>query len=114
MQSELQFLIDLLLNHKLGPSTKKIVADRIGEVEQSLRDRPLHNMQPSMQHRAPTGQAASTQRILDSIASEAPPIPVEAIAQTPATAAALAARQATIAQALSNKPEPGRASPRKF
>lgn len=74
--TELQFLIDLLLNHKLNPTTKKLVADRIGFVEVSLR---------STQQNVPRGtqapytvnpdlkmlQAPSTQKILD---RDGPPI----------------------------------------
>lgn len=60
--TELQFLIDLLLNHKLNANTKKLVADRIGFVEESLRKPAV--MVP---RGTPMGvqQSASTQALLD-------------------------------------------------
>lgn len=67
--TELQFLIDLLLNHKLNVSTKKLVADRIGQVESqySKSTQPtvqtIINPTPKLIHGAI--QAASTQAILD-------------------------------------------------
>src|ERR1700676_3462160 len=96
--TELQFLIDLLLNHKLSPGTKKLVAERIGTVEASFNKptAPQHFMTPFPSRPSPLAQSPSTQRILDEMAMEQPviiaPIPT-AIAQTPAAAAALAQRQ---------------------
>lgn len=74
--TELQFLIDLLLNHKLSEPTKKLVAQRIGEVEEQLRGpKPItqlpHRVNPT------TIQSASTQAIIDREA--APPIPMSAM-----------------------------------
>lgn len=63
--TELQFLIDLLLNHKLNPTTKKLVADRIGQVESTYRaPLPAAIHSPSV-FRPTTVQAPSTQAILD-------------------------------------------------
>lgn len=68
--SELQFLIDLLLNHKLPKDTKKLIADRVGEVEEGLRakpvrmDDPRHPLGPAILA-AQITQAPSTQRLLD-------------------------------------------------
>lgn len=65
--TELQFLIDLLLNHKLNPATKKIIADRIGDVEIALRQivprgtQAPYTVNPDLK----TLQAPSTQRLLE-------------------------------------------------
>lgn len=40
MKTELQFLLDLLLNHKLPKGTKKLLTDRIGEVENQIIPQP--------------------------------------------------------------------------
>ena len=76
---------------------------------------------------ARTAQSPSTQRILDQMAAEGSVVPEAApayqrepvsmpdqIAQTPAAAAALAARNEAIRIAVSGKEEKGRTSPRKF
>ena len=106
--TELQFLIDLLLNHKLPAQTKKAVAARIGQVEASYGTVP-----PSGIVHTPK-QAPSTQRILDQM--EAPELPPPT---TAAAAQALQARADAIKKAVNSgpfqaKPEPGRTSPRKF
>lgn len=132
--SELSFLLELLLNHKLSKATKDLIQSRIKEVEASL-----HTSTPT-QVRAPTptsslspmpgvhsNQAPSTQAMLakyPDLAAKTPPslpishtkepavVPVEEIAQTPAAAKALADRAAAIASA--GKTLPGLSSPRKF
>ena len=137
--TELSFLVDLLLNHRLPKPTREAVAARIKEVEKGMGN-PLTGITatPAFQARpivAPAaipahmvGQPASTvaammrqeaagapQAIQSNHVSEIPPpAPVAVIAQTPQTAAALADRNAAIAQAISGKPEKGRTSPRKF
>lgn len=61
--TELQFLIDLLLNHKLSPTTKKLVAERVSFVEEQMRPN-----KPTVPHRTMPNipvQAPSTQAILD-------------------------------------------------
>ena len=104
--TELQFLIDLLLNHKLTASTKKLISERIKVVESELTTKSQHRpMAPS------SAQAPSTQRILDEMTQ---PEPV-----TQAAAQALQSRSAAIKKAIDSgpfggKPEPGRTSPRKF
>lgn len=141
--TELTFLIDLLLNHKLPKPTRQAVADRIKEVEESFARVPSNSPKFSVTPMAaPTaipshlvGQSPSTiaammrqeaggavmQPIPSNPVSEpsnppAPqnPAPVTIIAQTPMAAAAMADRQAAIIQAVSGKPEKGRTSPRKF
>lgn len=123
MISELSFLIELLLNHKLPTATKQLVKGRIEDVEKSYSTvRPVTNIAPRPLPAGAAIQAASTQAILDrnpdlanATYNVAPiPVPVEQIAQTQATANALASRAAAINQAMSGNPEKGRTSPRKF
>lgn len=132
--TELTFLLDLLLNHKLPMATKVAVTERIKEVEARLAQgysiprnadpRPniaavpahLANQAPStiaamMKHPDLVAQMSPT----IGIAPQEPSVaPVQVIAQTPAAQAALNARQEAINGALSGKPEKGRTSPRKF
>ena len=91
--TELTFLLDLLLNHKLPLATKNLIKDRIGVIEAQMATTPKTIVQqPITQMQAPT--------------------PVVAVAQTPQAAEALARRAALIAQG--DKPEAGRTGPRKF
>lgn len=111
IMTELSFLIDLLMNHKLPKLTKQAIAERIKEVESNIGA-------PNVRSQAPR-QAPSTIAALSRQADEANPAipapePVAQIAQTPAAAAALAARKQSIAQALSGKMEKGQTSPRKW
>ena len=111
--SELSFLLELLLTHKLAKGTKEAITNRIKEVEtkyvQSVPGIPVYQPRPPK-----TAQSPSTQRILDEMAQETQPVPPEQIAQSPAAAMALAARQEAINIALSGKEERGRTAPRKF
>jgi hypothetical protein len=118
--TELRFLITLLLEHKLQPTTKKLIAERIEEVEKNLGPQSVAQI-PQLRPAA-TAQSPSTQAILDRSPLEpftgildqlAPSTPL-VVAQTPATAMALAARQESIRIATSGKEEKGRSSPRKF
>ncbi len=65
--TELQFLIDLLLNHKLSPATKKLVAERIGVVEGQYSKAPTPSQRVLQPQRDTNGivQAASTMAILN-------------------------------------------------
>lgn len=65
IDSEIQFLLGLVLNHKLTGEVKKICLERIGKIEESLRAAPAH------QRPQPVVQAPSMQRLL-----EDPPMPV--------------------------------------
>ncbi len=122
--TELSFLLELLLEHKLGKPTKDAIKERIKKIEAFPSWTPPIN-QTSMRP-TKTAQSPSTQRILDEMANEghvlspepqaiheAPGMPV-VIAQTPAAAAALAQRNEAIRIATSGKEEKGRSSPRKF
>jgi len=115
MITELQWLIKMLTKEKLSANLKDLFIERIGEVEACL-SRPTPQRPLPIQ----TGQAPSTQRLLDEMAqqtgSSVPnmiPGP-SVIAQTASAAQALESRQLAIKQAASGKPEPGRTSPRKF
>lgn len=120
--TELAFLLDLFLNHKLPMATKRAISDRIKEVEQRLsiplpgRVAPAampQNIPPHLVGQAPSTIAAMMKH--PDLASPIPePPPVAVIAQTPAAMAAVNARADAIAAGMSGKPEKGRTSPRKF
>ncbi len=116
--TELTFLIELLLNHKLQKETKDAVAARIKDVENTFTIRPT-NLVPSKPVVAGVSiQAASTQAILDRnpdlAVVLAPPIPVEQVAQTPAAVAAMNSRAQAINESLSGKVDKTTGRPRKF
>jgi len=98
--SELSFLIDLLLNHKLHRLTKEAIAARIKEVEENRTPVP----QVRVTHPLGQVQAASTLALMakhgeipvNDIPIAPAPQPVAVIAQTPATAAAMQARNEAI------------------
>lgn len=112
--SELSFLIDLLMNHKLSKPTKELIAARIKEVESLMTMTHAYlpaNAKISTYLGPP--QAASTLALLEKHGPlPIPEIPVEQIAQTPATAAAMNDRAATMAGIKKHDPNTGR--PRKF
>ncbi len=91
--TELTFLLDLLLNHKLPKPTQLAIKDRIGDIDSS-RQAPALDRKPN--------------------ATLLPQKPVEVVAHTQAAAQALLARESLLANAGNEKPEPGRTSPRKF
>lgn len=100
--TEIKWLVDIILNHKLSPAVRDKFVARIGEVESRL-NQPGTNVIV----RSTSSQVPSTQKILDEIADEP-------IVNSQVAAQALAARQQAIAQATSGAPEKGRTSPRKF
>jgi hypothetical protein len=103
--SELGFLLELFLNHKLPRITKALIAERIKEVEIAARTvTPQPRISSNISAQAPSTQAALMRQD-----------PVEVIAHTSATANALASRQQAINDSISGKrmaTESGR--PRKF
>lgn len=127
--TELTFLLDLLLNHKLPKPTKVAVTERVKEVELQLqqgyqiphaaRSLQMAPVPPHLANQAPSTIAAMMKHP-DLVAQLTPAIsPVgetqpAVVAQTPAAQAALAQRQETINAAISGKPDKGRTSPRKF
>ncbi len=133
--TELTFLLELLLNHKLPKPTREAVTARVREVEAQLSGpkpgqqwpMPPMPMGPPMPPNIPphlVGQAPSTiaammrhpdmgAPVVSQPATHAP-APVAQVAVTPAAQAAMSQRQESINLAISGKPEKGRTSPRKF
>lgn len=113
--TELDFLLTILLEHKLQNSTKLAIKDRIKEIQ--VYTQPVQMPRGPFVPKNPTAQAPSILAKYPDLANDithCEPVPLEAIAQNPETAKALADRQTLIAQAFSGKPEPGRTSPRKI
>ncbi len=125
--SELSFLLNLLLEHKLQKATKEFIIQRIKEVELILSaNAPVRLSSPpvtapKMLNGVP--QAPSMIKLMEKYPdlvistvtpataqpAEEPP-PVEVIAQTPQTMAALQSRQ----EALSGKIDKATGRPRKW
>ena len=131
MKSELSFLIDLLLNHKLVKATAELIAERIKEVEANLSARPAMHQPIAQVPKTPhiAAQAPSMQAIMarhpDLIAgvpvqqelnsdSMLVPSPIAVIAQTPAASAAMASRNQAINESISGKIDKVSGRPRKF
>lgn len=111
--TELSFLLELLLNHKLPKKTKDTIKFRIDEIQTSIptNNRPIRT----------TGiqQAPSMQKAIEELEAEKfqkPPNPIniDGYANTPQAAQALLKRQELINNALQGKEEKGRTSPRKY
>ena len=121
MKSEISFLIDLILSFKLPKVVSEAVRDRIREIETNIGTTIVSTPQQPRFVRANLLQAPSILAKYPEMANgpipnfpDPEPVPVEQIAQTPATAQALADRQALINASMSGKTEPGRTSPRKI
>ena len=119
--TELTFLVELLLNHKLQKSTKDMIASRLKEVEEGFATRsPLPTQKPASLPAHLANQAPSTLAALarhpDLAAQMAPPDPqpVAIVAQTSATQAAMASRAEAINEAMSGKIDKVHGRPRKF
>lgn len=120
--TELSFLIELLLKHKLPNATKQLVAERIKEVESTMHvnsaPRPLNPAPVGVVPPHLVGQAPSTiAKLMQHEANGAPVIPPqppaettaiqpEVVAQTPIAMQALAQRNQMIADAIKGKKEP--------
>lgn len=76
--TELSFLLELLLNHKLPQATKKAVTERVKEVEQGLSTTHMHVQDTS----GFTTAQISAQRTLQAI-------PPHLVGQAPSTIAAM-------------------------
>lgn len=131
--TELSFLLDLLLNHKLPKATKEAVAQRLKMMATTEVVIPKSGT-GTFEYRGVNGPTIGPQQAPSTLAAmarhgdlvvaapqepPAEPVPVAVVAQTAATIAALNARQTAIASAnsagpFSGKPEKGRTSPRKF
>ena len=117
--SELSFLIELLLKHKLPAATKELVAQRIKDVEENLSNLSSARSISSRPVNVSSIHGGAVQSASTTAAIERHAIITEAagsitVAQTPAAAAALEARTQAITDSLSGKIDKQRGSPRKF
>lgn len=101
MQTELTFLISLLLNDELPKNIKELVAERIKQVEANYTT-PKYTVEPSAGGTGGMGTIVNGNVIPTSVP------------QTQAAAQALAARQAALDAAASGKPMKGATGPAKF
>jgi hypothetical protein len=128
--TELSFLIDLLLNHKLMKSTKDAIAERIKNLSSPAGNYNVPGI-PQIAAIDPSGipQAASTLAAMARHQARDPellagtkygvnrdpsPVPLESIAQTPAAVQAVNNRQSAINEALSGKINKETGRPRKW
>lgn len=117
MTTELTFLIELLLNHKLPKITRDLVASRIRDVEVPPIPRisaPPGDDRDNWRGIVAPQQAASMQAIMARNPDLVPPPPVVNIAQTPATVAAMNSRQEAINASMNGKVDKASGRPRKF
>ncbi len=120
--TELTFLVELLLNHKLQKSTRDIIASRLKEVEEGfvMRGIPAQSpvIFPSNLGQAPSTLAAMARHSGSSttinIAASEPSIPVAVVAQTPAAVQAMNSRQQAINESMAGKVDKSTGRPRKF
>ncbi len=122
--TELDFLIDILLNHKLPKATKDLVAERIKEVGARAELAPRRMTAPTKQ------EIFDRSRIVDQVsygevpgmidpiigptAVTTPYIPLQEIAKTQMAASAIASREQAIAESISGKIDKVTGRPRKF
>lgn len=130
MRTELTFLLELFLDEEVPSGTKKKLAERIKEVEEGFsKPATTYNMAPrqafvpglseAQAAQVPNNplvavQSPSMQRLMASNPDLIPAVPVPPTPATPAAAEALKQRAAIMRNGMSEKPEPGRTSPRKF
>lgn len=127
MKTELSFLLELFLDDEVPADTKKKVAKRIKEVEEgfltpktqliSAPNNHQHNVPLIVNSPVVAQQSPSMQRLMAQNPDLIPAVvtaPAITTPETPAAAQALLARQNAIRSGRSEKPEPGRTSPRKF
>ena len=115
--SELSFLIDLFMNHKLSRDTKLAIAARIKEVEARLPvgqaiQRPLPHIPNSTNQSASTIALMEKHAEMNPMAPQIPAVPIEAVAQTPLAQQAMLDRQRKILGA--GKIDKGLERPPKF
>ncbi len=131
MTTELSFLIELLLKHKLQPATRDLVAERVKEVEGKLSDSsfvlrpldesrmhyPVAQSQPASKQAPSTLAAMARHEAMGLVAvptPEAAPVPGVAVAQTPQAQAAISSRNQAIRESLAGKIDKTTGRPRKF
>lgn len=119
--TELSFLLELLMEHRLEKRTKIMLKNRIAEIQVQVTQNPY----PHIQNRAipinGSNQAPSMAQKIADFEAERGIVPPHAIVpqgtqqgMSPGGAQALLDRQKLINQAVSGKEEQGRTSPRKF
>jgi hypothetical protein len=113
--TELSFLIELLMNHKLPKVTKDLIAQRIREVEERFTVQNIIQPNRAPQIISPivhgAQQSPSTLALMAKhgdvppmpIVQAAAPEPVAVIAQTPQAAAAMQHRQEALAGKLDER-----------
>lgn len=120
--TELSFLIDLLLNHKLPKPTKDLIAKRIEDVESRMISH-AQTMPPAPNRVSnPNVQAASTLALMakhgetNGYIAQVPiePETVAVIAQTPQASAAMESRNIAIAESIAGKVDKTTGRPRKW
>lgn len=104
--TELSFLLDILLNHKLGKATKDAIKARIDEIQKDPMPIEVHRSQPSYTIR---------ESAVVPVHNTAQPLPMSEvnIGQTPAAQAALQQRAEMIRQGTSGVITKGHTSPPK-
>lgn len=78
IESEIQFLLGLVLNHKLTAGCKKICLERIGHIEERLRSPQAVTVQTLPLLQRGNQQSPSTQALLDKHPDLLAPAPVHA------------------------------------
>lgn len=123
--TELSFLIDLLMNHKLAKVTKELIANRIKELGELYNVKEVHipaSARVDMrQLQAPSTLAALARQGIveppsfqDLTNANRDPPQVEVVAQTPLAQAAMNSRQQAIAESIAGKVDKTTGRPRKF
>lgn len=114
--TELDFLLELILEHELNDKTQKSVRNRIKYVQKVVSPVYPHQIRQAsaQQSRVLHGAVQSPSMIakIENLAHEMP-IPTPVVI-SPVAAQALAARNEAMKIAVSGKEEKGRTSPRKF
>lgn len=103
--TELSFLLELLLNHKLPKMTQMVIKDRIAEIQlKSIAGIITEIEQPKIDYPARTPNITTKELNARPVTTVSAP---EQIAHTPAAQEALNNRQAMINAALNRKVMPG-------
>lgn len=114
--SELSFLIDLLLNHKLPKKTKDLIKDRITLIEER---RVVQQQQPGFSPVRNNNQAPSMQAKIEAMEQDVQHQPIQPAPVSHLATQALMDRQRLINKAVNSgpfgaQPEPGLTAPKKF
>lgn len=114
MKSELSFLLELVLDDQIPRPVKTRLVARIRDVEKNYCATPQvvsRGIKAQISSPIVASQSPSMQKLM---ADNPDLIPKSSVPVTAQAAGALAQRQALINNALKEKPEAGRTSPRKF